>query len=56
MHNASLARRAGLALLAIVVVIALLVWGIRAGYAARRKVDLLYLGQQHLYLVFWSML
>ena len=56
MHNASLARRAGLALLAIVVVIALLVWGLGLDTLRDRKVDLLYLGQQHLYLVFWSML
>ncbi|ORM73560.1 glycine/betaine ABC transporter permease [Pantoea wallisii] len=56
MHTASLARRAGLALLAIVVVIALLVWGLGLDTLRARKVDLVYLGQQHLYLVFWSML
>ncbi|BAN96429.1 hypothetical protein E05_16630 [Plautia stali symbiont] len=49
MHNASLARRAGLALLAIVVVIALLVWGLGLDTLRDRKVDLLYLVQQHLY-------
>ncbi|WP_343464748.1 osmoprotectant ABC transporter permease OsmY [Pantoea sp.] len=56
MQNASLARRATLALLAIVGVLALLVWGLGLDTLRARKVDLLYLGQQHLYLVFWSML
>lgn len=56
MQNASLARRAALALLAIVGVLALLVWGLGLDTLRARKVDLLYLGQQHLYLVFWSML
>ncbi|QDY41952.1 ABC transporter permease [Candidatus Pantoea soli] len=56
MHNASLARRAALALLAIAVVIALLVWGLGLDTLRARRVDLLYLGQQHLFLVFWSML
>ncbi len=55
MHNASLARRAGLALLAIMVVIALLVWGLGLDTLRDRQVDLLYLGQQHLILVFCSM-
>ncbi len=55
MHNASLARRAGLALLAIVVVIALLVWGFGLETLKSRREDLLYLGQQHLFLVFCSM-
>jgi len=56
MQNASLARRVALALLAIVGVLALLVWGLGLDTLRARKVDLLYLGQQHLYLVFWSML
>lgn len=55
MQNASLVRRTGLALLAIVAVIALLVWGIGLNTLRDRKEDLVYLGQQHLFLVFWSM-
>ncbi|MDF7658209.1 ABC transporter permease [Erwiniaceae bacterium L1_54_6] len=56
MQNASLARRAGLAVLAIVVVVGLLVWGLGLDTLRARQVDLIYLGQQHLFLVFWSML
>ena len=56
MQNGSLVRRAGLALLAIVLVLALLVWGLGLDTLRARRVDLIYLGQQHLYLVFWSML
>jgi osmoprotectant transport system permease protein len=56
MQNASLAQRAGLALLAVVAVIAALIWGLGWDQLVARKVDLLYLGQQHLFLVFWSML
>ncbi len=55
MQNASFVRRTGLALLAIVAVIALLVWGIGLNTLRDRKEDLIYLGQQHLFLVFWSM-
>ncbi|MBP2197786.1 ABC transporter permease [Pantoea cypripedii] len=55
MQNASLARRAGLAVLAIVVVVGLLVWGLGLDTLRARRVDLIYLGQQHLFLVFWSM-
>lgn len=55
MQNASLVSRAGLALLAIVAVIALLVWGIGLNTLRDRQEDLIYLGQQHLCLVFWSM-
>ncbi|MXP52599.1 osmoprotectant ABC transporter permease OsmY [Pantoea sp. Seng] len=55
MQNASLVSRAGLALLAIVAVIALLVWGIGLNTLRDRQEDLIYLGQQHLFLVFWSM-
>jgi len=56
MQHGSLVRRAGLGLLAIVGVLALLVWGIGIDTLRARRVDLIYLGQQHLYLVFWSML
>lgn len=56
MQNGSLARRAGVALLAVVVVLALLVWGLGLDTLRARRVDLIYLGQQHLFLVFWSML
>ncbi|MDU6390767.1 MULTISPECIES: ABC transporter permease [unclassified Pantoea] len=56
MQNVSLVRRAGLALLAIACVLALLVWGLGIDTLRARRVDLIYLGQQHLYLVFWSML
>lgn len=56
MQNASLARRAGMALLAIIAVLALLVWGLGLDTLRARRVDLIYLGQQHFYLVFWSML
>jgi len=55
MQYASPVRRVGLALLAIVVVIALLVWGIGLNTLRDRKEDLIYLGQQHMFLVFWSM-
>lgn len=56
MHNASLGRRAGLALLAVVAVAGALVWGLGWDTLVARKDDLIYLGQQHLFLVFWSML
>lgn len=55
MHNSALAKRAGLAVLSIVVVLSLLIWGIGWDTVQARKVDLLYLGQQHFFLVFWSM-
>lgn len=59
MQNASLARRSGLAVLAIVLaivlVVSLLVWGLGLDTLRARRVDLIYLGQQHLFLVFWSM-
>ena len=55
MQHASPVRRVGLALLAIVVVIGLLVWGIGLNTLRDRREDLIYLGQQHLFLVFWSM-
>lgn len=56
MQHTSLVRRAGLALLAILLVLTLLVWGLGLDTLRARKVDLIYLGQQHLFLVFWSML
>ncbi|WP_313396226.1 osmoprotectant ABC transporter permease OsmY [Pantoea septica] len=56
MQKGSPVRRAGVALLAIVCVLALLVWGLGIDTLRARRVDLIYLGQQHLYLVFWSML
>ncbi|VTP67583.1 Uncharacterised protein [Leclercia adecarboxylata] len=40
---------------AIIVVVALLVWGIGLETIKARQVDLVYLGQQHLILVFSSM-
>jgi osmoprotectant transport system permease protein len=55
MQNASLTRRAGLAAIAIIAVIALLVWGLGLNTLRERREDLIYLGQQHLFLVFWSM-
>ena len=56
MQNASPGRRTALALLAVVAVIALLVWGLGWNTLRERREDLVYLGQQHLFLVFWSML
>ncbi|RWR03583.1 glycine/betaine ABC transporter permease [[Pantoea] beijingensis] len=56
MQNSTLAKRAGLAVLFIIVVLGLLVYGLGIDTITSRKVDLLYLGQQHMFLVFWSML
>ena len=56
MHSASLGRRALLAMLAVVVIIALVVWGLGLDTLRARQVDLIYLGKQHMFLVFWSML
>ncbi len=56
MHSASLGRRALLAVLAVVVIIALVVWGLSLDTLRARQVDLIYLGKQHMFLVFWSML
>lgn len=56
MHSASLGRRALLAVLAVVVIIALVVWGLGLDTLRARQVDLVYLGKQHMFLVFWSML
>lgn len=54
MHTSALSR-ALLFTAAIVVVLALLVWGIGLDTIRARQVDLIYLGQQHLILVFSSM-
>lgn len=51
----SLLTRALLFTLAIVAVLALLTWGIGLDTLRSREVDLIYLGQQHLLLVFTSM-
>ncbi|PIJ51698.1 glycine/betaine ABC transporter permease [Erwinia sp. OLTSP20] len=56
MQNPTLWKRTILAVLFIVVVIALLVAGLGADTIKSRQVDLIYLGKQHLLLVFWSML
>lgn len=56
MPHASLIRRTGLALLTLTLLVALLIWGIGPDTLRARKTDLIYLGQQHLWLVFWSML
>lgn len=56
MQNHTLLRRAALAVLFIAVVIALLVYGLGIETIKARQVDLVYLGQQHMLLVFWSML
>ncbi|NUU67893.1 ABC transporter permease [Enterobacteriaceae bacterium BIT-l23] len=51
----SFAKRAALGFLALLIVLGLLVWGIGPETIAARKVDLIYLGQQHMILVFSSM-
>ena len=51
----SLLTRALLFIAAIIAVLALLAWGIGLDTLAARKVDLIYLGKQHLILVFSSM-
>ena len=53
--QSSLLTRALLFIAAIIAVIALLVWGIGLDTLKSRQVDLLYLGKQHLILVFSSM-
>ncbi|WP_312802574.1 osmoprotectant ABC transporter permease OsmY [Atlantibacter hermannii] len=50
-----LALRAVLALLALILVTGLIVWGVGLDTVKERGVDLIYLGQQHLKLVFSSM-
>lgn len=56
MQNHTLLRRAVLAVIFIAVVIGLLVYGLGFETIKARQVDLIYLGQQHMLLVFWSML
>ena len=56
MQHHTLLRRALVAMLFIAVVIGLLVYGLGLETIKARQVDLLYLGQQHMLLVFWSML
>lgn len=56
MQNQTLLRRAALAVLFLAVVIGLLVYGLGVESIKSRQVDLVYLGQQHMMLVFWSML
>ncbi|WP_338568723.1 osmoprotectant ABC transporter permease OsmY [Erwinia billingiae] len=56
MQNQTLLRRAALAVLFLAVVIGLLVYGLGVETIKARQVDLVYLGQQHMMLVFWSML
>ena len=53
--QASPLNRALLFIAAIIAVVGLLVWGIGLDTLEARKVDLIYLGQQHLILVFSSM-
>lgn len=48
--------RAALAVLFLAVIMGLLVYGLGLETIKARKVDLIYLGQQHMMLVFWSML
>ncbi|WP_227317496.1 osmoprotectant ABC transporter permease OsmY [Cedecea davisae] len=55
MQNASFATRFFLGLFALALVLGLLVWGIGPETIKARQVDLIYLGQQHLILVFSSM-
>lgn len=56
MQNATLLRRAALAILFIAAVLGLLVYGLGLDTIKARRVDLIYLGKQHMLLVFWSML
>ncbi|OON40398.1 glycine/betaine ABC transporter permease [Izhakiella australiensis] len=56
MQNSTLWKRTIMALLLIAVVVGLLVAGLGADTLKSRQVDLVYLGKQHLLLVFWSML
>lgn len=56
MQNQTLLRRAALAVLFLAVVIGLLIYGLGVETIKARQVDLVYLGQQHMMLVFWSML
>lgn len=49
-------QRALLAVLFIAAIVGLLVWGLGVETIQARRVDLIYLGQQHMKLVFWSLL
>lgn len=49
------AKRAALGVVALIVVLALLAWGAGLQTISARKVDLIYLGQRHLILVFSSL-
>lgn len=55
MHTSALKRVAAFTF-AIIIVLALVVWGVGLDTLQARQVDLLYLGKQHLFLVFSSML
>lgn len=55
MQTSTLAKRAGLVLLSIVIVSGLLLRAVGLETIQAHKVDLLYPGKQHLFLVFWSM-
>ena len=56
MQNSTLLQRALLAVLFIAAIVGLLVWGLGVETIQARRVDLIYLGQQHMNLVFWSLL
>lgn len=56
MQNSTLLQRALLAVLFIAAIVGLLVWGLGVEAIQARRVDLIYLGQQHMKLVFWSLL
>ncbi|MFD1801344.1 ABC transporter permease [Mixta tenebrionis] len=56
MHCSTTIKRILLALLAIVPIAAILFYGIGFEVIKARRVDLIYLGKQHLWLVGWSML
>jgi len=56
MQNSTLLQRALLAVLFIAAIVGLLVWGLGVETIQARRVDLVYLGQQHIKLVFWSLL
>lgn len=56
MQHTTLLQRALLAALFIAAIVALLVWGLGIETIKAKRVDLIYLGQQHMTLVFWSML
>ncbi|WP_034914727.1 osmoprotectant ABC transporter permease OsmY [Erwinia sp. 9145] len=56
MQNATFLRRTALAVLFVIAIVALLVYGLGVDTIKARQVDLIYLGRQHMFLVFWSML